>query len=123
MDTLTGPAGTRTEASTGRLPGSEPKVLVIEDTVTSAAVLARHLEKMGCTPLLAHDGEGGLELFFRENPNVVLLDVILPGIDGIEVARRIRQSERPGEWTPIIFLTARSDDRAIEAGIEAGHVE
>ncbi|CUB05561.1 MULTISPECIES: GGDEF domain-containing response regulator [Tepidiphilus] len=120
MDTLTGPAGTRTEASTGRLPGSEPKVLVIEDTVTSAAVLARHLEKMGCTPLLAHDGEGGLELFFRENPDVVLLDVILPGIDGIEVARRIRQSERPGEWTPIIFLTARSDDRAIEAGIEAG---
>ncbi len=117
MDILTGPAGTRTEASTGRLPGSEPKVLVIEDTVTSAAVLARHLEKMGCTPLLAHDGEGGLELFFRENPNVVLLDVILPGI---EVARRIRQSERPGEWTPIIFLTARSDDRAIEAGIEAG---
>ena len=44
MDILTEPAGTRTEASTGRLPGSEPKVLVIEDTVTSAAVLARHLE-------------------------------------------------------------------------------
>jgi diguanylate cyclase (GGDEF)-like protein len=58
--------------------------------------------------------------FVRERPDIVLLDILLPGIDGIEVARRIRASERNGEWTPIIYLSAKNEEATVEAGLAAG---
>jgi diguanylate cyclase (GGDEF)-like protein len=96
------------------------KVLVVEDTATSAALLVRHLEQLGFEPLVASDGEGGVATFVRERPDIVLLDILLPGIDGIEVARRIRASERNGEWTPIIYLSAKNEEATVEAGLAAG---
>ncbi len=96
------------------------KALVIEDTVTSATLVCHQLEKMGLEPLHARDGEAGIEAFKRYKPDLVLLDIIMPGIDGFEVARRIRQMERNGEWTPIIFLSARTGDTDLEKGIEVG---
>lgn len=97
------------------------KVLVIEDTVTSATVLCRWLSNNDVTTLHAADGEIGLELFRREHPDVVLLDIIMPGMDGFEVARRIRHLEKEKEdWTPIIFLTARTSENDLERAINAG---
>lgn len=96
------------------------KVLVVEDTETTAAVLVRHIEALGFEVFVAKNGEEGVTAFQRERPDIVLLDILLPGIDGIEVARRIRASERNGEWTPIIYLSAKNDDAAIEAGLSAG---
>ena len=96
MDILTEPAGTRTEASTGRLPGSEPKVLVIEDTVTSAAVLARHLEKMGCTVDCAENGRLGVETFAASDPGAyaaILMDIRMPVLDGLGAAKAIRAQD------------------------------
>jgi diguanylate cyclase (GGDEF)-like protein len=55
-----------------------------------------------------------------ERPDLILLDIVLPDIDGFEVARRIRQMERPGDWTPIIFLTSLNKDEDLEKGIAAG---
>lgn len=96
------------------------KALVVEDTVTSATLICQKLRKMGIEPVHAIDGEKGLELFEQERPDVVLLDIILPGIDGFEVAQRLRQLEADGEWTPIIFLTARASEADVQRGIHVG---
>ena len=97
------------------------KVLIIEDTITSATVVCNWLTNMGLSAQHANTGEVGLEMFRRERPDLVLLDIIMPGIDGFEVARRIRLLEEDhGWWTPIIFLTARADENDLQRAIEAG---
>lgn len=96
------------------------KALVIEDTVTSATLVCHLLEKMGLRAVHARDGESGIEAFKLERPDLVLLDIIMPGMDGFDVARRIRQLERDGEWTPIIFLSARASEEDLERGIDVG---
>lgn len=70
-------------------------------------------------PLVAESGEQGLEVFAAERPNLVLLDVKMPGIDGYETAQRIR-AVRPDEWVPIIFLSASEYDQDLERAIECG---
>lgn len=96
------------------------KTLVVEDSHSSLKIFCHHIEKMGITPIPAETGNAGVDLFLRERPDLILLDIILPDIDGFEVARRIRQLERPGDWTPIIFLTALNKDEDLEKGIAAG---
>jgi len=96
------------------------KTLVIEDSASNLKVLCHYIEKMGIVPIPAQTGSTGVELFLSERPDLVLLDIVLPDIDGFEVARRIRQLERPGDWTPIIFLTALDKDEDLEKGIAAG---
>jgi diguanylate cyclase (GGDEF)-like protein len=96
------------------------KTLVIEDSNSSLKILCHYIEKMGITPIPAGTGTLGVDLFMSEHPDLVLLDIVLPDIDGFEVARRIRQMERPGDWTPIIFLTSLNKDEDLEKGIAAG---
>lgn len=96
------------------------KVLVVEDTVTSATLICQMLGKMGLSTVRARNGETGIQAFVREKPDLVLLDVIMPDLDGFEVARRIRTRENGVEWTPIIFLSARASDEDLARGIEAG---
>lgn len=96
------------------------KVLVIEDTLTNLTIVSHQLERLGMTPIPARDGTTGLEMFVQHKPDLVLLDIVLPGMDGYEVARRIRAIEQSGEWTPIIFLSARDRDEDLELGITSG---
>lgn len=96
------------------------KTLVVEDSSSIRAILCHHVERMGITPVPAGTGGVGVELFLAERPDLILLDIVLPDIDGFEVARRIRQLERPGDWTPIIFLTALNKDEDLEKAIAAG---
>ncbi|MCL2591069.1 MAG: diguanylate cyclase [Betaproteobacteria bacterium] len=97
------------------------KVLIIEDTITSATVVCSWLTNMRVLALHAKTGEEGLEIFKQERPDLILLDIIMPGIDGFEVARCIRRFEKyHGWWTPIIFLTARADENDLQCAIEAG---
>lgn len=96
------------------------KVLLIEDTMTSATVVLHQLDKLGLETRHVTFGEAGLNEFKIWKPDMILLDVIMPGLDGFEVARRIRQLEQDGEWTPIIFLTAKTGDKDLEHGIEVG---
>jgi diguanylate cyclase (GGDEF)-like protein len=100
--------------------GVSMKALVIEDSQTGLAVISQHLERMGIMPIAATDGESGIAAFRKHNPDIVLLDVVLPGMDGYEVARRIRAIEQSGEWTPILFLTSRTADGDLVQGITAG---
>lgn len=102
------------------VPSVYMKVLLIEDTMTSATVVSHQLAKLGLETRHAVNGEEGLAQFKAWKPDLILLDIIMPGLDGFEVARRIRQLEKDGEWTPIIFLTAKTKDEDLEHGIEVG---
>ncbi|MGE3272091.1 MAG: response regulator transcription factor, partial [Chloroflexota bacterium] len=107
----TGSAPARTE------PGPDaPSILVVEDDRRMAAFLDRALTYAGYRVAMAEDGEQALSSADAQTPDLVLLDVMLPGIDGLEVARRLRA----GSGVPILMLTAREglDDR-IE-GLDAG---
>jgi DNA-binding response OmpR family regulator len=92
------------------------KILVIEDEANIAQVLRLYLEQAGYTVLTASDGVAGLELHAREHPDLVILDLMLPALDGMEVCRRIRA------WanTPILMLTARQGEEDRIAGLELG---
>jgi len=96
------------------------KILIVDDARTTLAYLAAYVERQGSLVLTADCGHQAVEIFQRERPDLVLLDVMLPDIDGYDVARRIRQAENPGDWTPIIFLSAMTDDQDLVRGIAAG---
>jgi DNA-binding response OmpR family regulator len=92
------------------------KILVIEDEASIIQVIRLYLEQAGYTVLSASDGIAGLELHAREQPDLVILDLMLPALDGMEVCRRIRA------WasTPILMLTARQGEEDRIAGLELG---
>ncbi|MFF9815172.1 response regulator transcription factor [Streptomyces sp. NPDC014006] len=71
-----------------------PRVLVIEDDPDVSALLARHFRELGCPVTVASSGEQGLDLAFADPPDIAVIDVMLPGIDGREVIRRLRADER-----------------------------
>jgi diguanylate cyclase (GGDEF)-like protein len=96
------------------------KILVVEDSRTNRLLLTQYVERFGATAFSAESGEEALATYARARPDLVLLNVILPDIDGYSVAKRIRAMEKPGDWTPIIFLSSFSDDANIEQGIAAG---
>lgn len=92
------------------------KVLIIEDDKPILDILKFNLAKEGYDTLEALDGERGLELALSENPNLVLLDVMLPLMDGFEVCRKIRERSS----VPIIMLTAREEEVDKVLGLELG---
>lgn len=91
-------------------------VLVVEDEMDLARVIRRELEAAGHLVLLAEDGEEGLRLHAAQGPEAVVLDWMLPGIDGLEVLRRMRR----GAPTPVLMLTARGEEADLVLGFEVG---
>ncbi len=91
-------------------------ILVVEDDATLVSALRYNLERNGYGCLAASDGARAVELAKRERPSLVLLDLMLPGIDGIEVCRRIRSDST----VPIIMLTARVEEVDRVVGLEVG---
>lgn len=92
------------------------KALVVDDDAKIVKVLTAYLERDGYQVLAAADGDAALRLTEREQPDVVLLDVMLPGRDGWEVCREIRRTSA----VPIIMLTARDDEIDRIVGLELG---
>jgi DNA-binding response OmpR family regulator len=91
-------------------------ILLVEDTRDLARVVARELEAAGYVVIHAVDGVEALEAHDREHPDVVVLDWMLPRLDGLEVLRRLRQSAS----TPILMLTARGEETDRVVGLEVG---
>src|SRR5881275_3026370 len=87
------------------------RVLVIDDNIVTRRLLQLHLSALGYRSTIAGDGEAGLELAERDPPNAILLDIQMPGIDGVEVCRRLRASERT-RALPVLIVTALSDTDA-----------
>lgn len=92
------------------------RVLVVEDEPTVVDVVTRYLERESYDVEFEHDGLAGLKRFTTFRPHLVVLDLMLPGLSGMEVCRRIREHSR----TPIIMLTARGDEMDRIAGFETG---
>jgi len=92
------------------------KVLVVEDEATLVAALRFNLEREGYQVLAAADGEEGLRLARQERPHLVILDLMLPGMDGFEVCRALRRTSA----VPILILTARADEVDKVVGLELG---
>ena len=95
---------------------AEQRILVVEDEPMVAEVVERYLRRDGCAVRVAHDGEAALEAFDSFHPDLVVLDLMLPGVDGKEVCRRIRARAQ----TPIIMLTARGEEIDKLVGLELG---
>jgi DNA-binding response OmpR family regulator len=93
------------------------RVLVVEDEFKMAELLRRGLEEQGCRVEVAYTGHDGLRIARSSTFDVVTLDVMLPGIDGLEVARELRRFR---VLTPILFLTARDSKLDIVRGLELG---
>lgn len=92
------------------------RILVVEDEPVVVEVVERYLLREGYSVLTAGDGEAGLQKYTESRPHLVVLDLMLPKLGGMEVCRRIREQSR----TPIIMLTARGDEMDRIAGFETG---
>jgi DNA-binding response OmpR family regulator len=92
------------------------RLLVVEDEPLVVEVVSRYLQREGFAVASAFDGPSGWESFQEVRPHLVVLDLMLPGMDGIEVCRRIRAESE----TPVIILTARGDEMDRISGFEVG---
>lgn len=92
------------------------KIVVVDDEKPIADILQFNLEKEGYDVLTANDGDEALELILKEVPDLVLLDIMLPGKDGMEICREVRKSHD----MPIIMLTAKDDEIDKVLGLELG---
>ena len=92
------------------------KILIVDDDKNLLEVIKYNLEKDGCSVVLAEDGTQAIEIAHREKPNLIILDVMLPGIDGFEVCRILRKEMS----VPILMLSAKTDEIDKVVGLELG---
>lgn len=93
-----------------------PSILLIDDDVNLSGLLAEYLRNQGHLTHTANDGQKGLRIFFEQKPDLVVLDVTMPKMDGWETLKRIREMSR----APVIMLTARSDESEVLRGFSLG---
>ena len=97
----------------------QPVILAADDDPDIRELVAFRLERSGYTVLQAADGEEALALALEHKPDLAVLDVMMPKMDGFEVVRRLR-AEEATKRMPIIMLTARAQDSDVEEGFESG---
>ena len=92
-------------------------ILIVEDEQNIVDILSFNLSREGYDTLEAYDGPSGLQLALEQNPDLILLDLMLPGMNGFDVCKKVRQS---GSSTPILMLTAREEEADKVLGLELG---
>jgi DNA-binding response OmpR family regulator len=102
---------------TGADPAPRGLVLVVEDDRAIAELVRLYLRREGFGVQVEGDGAAALDAIARMHPVAVVLDVGLPGLDGVEVCRRLRAAD---DWTPVVFVTARDDEVDRIVGLELG---
>jgi two-component system phosphate regulon response regulator PhoB len=98
---------------------AQPRVLIIEDERALTKVLSYNLQREGYEVTVAHDGQDGLQKAQVHPPDVIILDLMLPGIDGLEVCRQLGASERT-RHVPILMLTAKAEETDQVVGFSMG---
>ncbi len=95
------------------------RILVVDDNKTNVELLEAQLEAAGYEVLTAYDGKTGLERALKEHPDLILLDIMMPGLDGYQVCSRLKENEKT-LFIPIVMLTALSELEDKIKGLEAG---
>src|SRR3990167_1334238 len=95
------------------------KILIADDTQSILDLISLYLKKMDHEVMAVNSGEKAIEIFKMDRPDLIILDVLMPTMDGFECARRIREIGAE-DWIPIIFLSAVVDDSSVVKGINAG---
>ena len=113
---LSHPSPAHRPAYSNIMKGMEAHILIVDDEPQLVRVLASYLEQSGFRVLTAYRGDEALQVFQAHHPDLVVLDLSLPGMDGLDVAREIR---RQGQ-TPILMLTARVEESDRLVGLELG---
>jgi len=105
----------------GRIPAvtPHPTILVVEDDPDIIDVLRYNFEREGFRVLSTNAGEKGLQEAFRHKPDLIFLDLMLPGIDGFEICRRLRSADET-QSIPVIMITAKSEEADVIVGLELG---
>jgi DNA-binding response OmpR family regulator len=98
----------------------DARILVVEDDLTVAEVVVDYLRHAGLQPRHAVDGQTALEIAAAWRPDLVVLDLMLPGVGGLEVCRRLREDRDNQAPLPVIMLTALSDESDRVRGLESG---
>ncbi len=98
------------------------RILVVEDEPRNYKLLEFRLKSLGHEVLGAVDGGEALEVASKENPNLILLDIMIPVIDGLQVLRKLKSQDET-KTIPVIMVTARSQEKDIVDGLEAGAVD
>lgn len=98
---------------------NKPKILIVDDEPAIILSLDFLMKKAGYQVFLARNGAEALHLAFTEKPHLVLLDIMMPDVDGYEVCRQIRNQFNANEMS-IIFLTAKSKDADVQKGLALG---
>ena len=98
-------------------PGTMKKILVIEDDRDIAQLVAMHLSDIGCQVDVEHNGNQGYTRLLNDKYDLIILDVMMPGMDGFELCKKVRSRE---DYTPVLMLTARSSELDRVLGLELG---
>jgi len=91
------------------------KILVVDDEPDVVEVVGFRLQKEGYDVISAHDGPSGLAIALAKQPDLIVLDIMMPGIDGFEVFRRLKADQRTAN-IPVIMLTAKADSPSVAKG-------
>jgi DNA-binding response OmpR family regulator len=95
------------------------KILIVDDETTISSYLQKKFTKLGYTVYVANDGEDAVKQSFLMLPGIILLDVKLPKLNGIEVCKRLKNDDRT-KHIPVIMLSAKAQSFEIRQGLEAG---
>ncbi|MEN6385238.1 MAG: diguanylate cyclase [Phycisphaerales bacterium] len=98
------------------------KILVIDDSKTNLILLKAHLNNMGLVALLAENAEEGISLAIEQNPDIILLDVMMPDVDGFETCRRLKADNRTSS-IPVIFVSAKDQTEDKISGLKLGAID
>src|SRR3984893_9890548 len=105
-----------------RTPESRGIVLVVDDSPETLRMLTDAIEQAGMTVLVARESESALSIIERVLPDVILMDALMPGTDGFETCRRLKQNKALAH-VPVIFMTGLTETEHIVKGLEAGGVD
>ncbi len=101
---------------------SQEKILLVDDVPSNLAVLSLALEPEGYEILAAPSGAAAIKVAAKAKPDLILLDIMMPDMDGVETCLRLKQDEATRD-SPVIFITARADAQSVVQGFRAGAVD